>query len=74
MYLLLALSCTVLNEFIAQVLAWRSRTLAQGLEQLIDNPTLRSDFYNHGLIDGAKNAAGGKHPSYLSGDTFARAE
>ncbi len=77
MYLLLSLTGTVINEFISQILKWRARTLQASITQLLDNKTLRLDFYNHGLIAGLmgskQDAASGNHPSYLSGDTFARA-
>lgn len=98
LYLLLSLTCTVINEFISQILELRATTLAVGLEQLIDDDVVKGDFYNHGLIDGLMGGdrawipwcidgigrliayfrgkprqAAGKHPSYLSGDTFARA-
>lgn len=80
MYLALSLFCTVANELVATVLKWRAESLAIGIRQLVDIPTLRTDFYNHGLIDGAKcvSTAGSKpggagHPSYLSGKIFAMA-
>lgn len=77
MYLLLSLSCTVVNEIIAQILSWRATTLQAGVQQLIDNKQVLGDFYNHGLIAGLigskADAAGGKHPSYFSGETFSRA-
>jgi hypothetical protein len=80
MYLALSIFCTVANELMATVFGWRAKSLATGIGQLIDHPPLRNDFYNHGLIDGAKSAstAGGKpgksdHPSYISGKVFAMA-
>jgi hypothetical protein len=77
MYLLLALTCTALNEVVAQILQWRAQTLRRSLLQLIDDKTLRADFYDHGLVAGLmgakQDAAGGRHPSYLSGETFSRA-
>ena len=73
MYLVLSLVCTVFNEYISQILAWRSKTLAGGIERLIDVPQLRADFYNHGLMDMTRAASDGKHPSYVSGRTFASA-
>ena len=72
MYFVLSLVCTVVNEYIATWTNLRANTLRGALEQLIDVPKLRADFYDHGLIDGA-NAATGAHVSYLSADTFAAA-
>jgi hypothetical protein len=55
MYLVLSLVCTVINEFIATKLALRSKSLAAGLRELLDDPVVRNAFYDHGLIAGAKN-------------------
>jgi hypothetical protein len=71
MYLMLSLLCTVVNEFIAGCLKLRSRRLEAGLKELLDDPVVRSAFYDQGLIAGTKMALGGDHPSYLSAETFA---
>lgn len=56
MYLMLSLLCTVVNEFIASKANLRAKSLAAALEKLLDNDAVRADFYNHGLIVGAKRA------------------
>ena len=71
-YFVLSLVCTVINEYLATWANLRANTLKNSLQQLIDVPRLRTDFYDHGLIDGANDAKGG-HVSYLSGETFALA-
>src|SRR5665213_1899280 len=83
MYLVLSLISTVLNEYIATKMKLRASTLKDALQEILDNKTLRNDFYDHGLIDGANKAVGGGvaanentaegHVSYLSGQTFAMA-
>ncbi|MFZ0694456.1 MAG: hypothetical protein WAN51_09975 [Alphaproteobacteria bacterium] len=73
MYLLLSLACTALNEFIATCAGLRAKTLQNALTQLLDVASLKSDFYNHGLIDGGNAAVNGAHVSYLSSQTFAMA-
>lgn len=80
MYTVLSVLCTVINELIATCLSWRANSLAVGLRQILDDPTLCTDFYDHGLIVSARNASGkegrgasGRHPSYLSGKSFAQA-
>ncbi len=80
MYSVMSVFCTVLNELISTLLGWRAKSLAIGIGELLDDPTLRTDFYNHGLIDGAKcvSTGGSKerakgHPSYFSGKIFAMA-
>ena len=56
MYLVLSLLCTVVNEFIATKLKLRSKNLAAGLQELLDDPVVRNAFYDHGLIAGTKKA------------------
>lgn len=92
-YLLLAILCTAINEYIAHVFASRGKLLAKGILGMLspdstppspvpnepaagqpagNNPQidLVKDFYQHGLLCGLweKN---GKHPSYISAQTFA---
>jgi len=57
MYLVLSLLCTVVNEFIATKLKLRSSTLQDALQKLIDDPTLLTNFYSHGLIASNGRAA-----------------
>jgi hypothetical protein len=81
MYLVLSLLCTVINEFIATKLGLRSKTLATGMQELLDDPAVRDAFYHHGLIAGTRDAVArvdrlslvrkaDDHPSYISADTF----
>ena len=50
MYLMLSLLCTVINEYIATKLKIRANTLADALQKMLDDPTLRETFYKNGLI------------------------
>jgi hypothetical protein len=56
MYLVLSLVCTVINEFIATRLDLRSKALAAGLQEILDDPVVRNAFYDHGLITSTRNA------------------
>jgi hypothetical protein len=56
MYLLLSLICTVVNEYIAGKLNLRSKSLAAGLQALLDDPKVRQAFYEHGLVAGTRSA------------------
>ena len=76
-YLLLALFCTTVNEWLAGLLKTRGKLLAQGVCQLLDgqpqgtNSTgFLSAFYDHPLITGMM-MKDGQHPSYLPARTFA---
>jgi hypothetical protein len=55
-YLLLSLICTAITELIAQAIAWRSKTLEEGIRNLLKDPTLDRDLaaelYKHPLVDG----------------------
>ena len=84
-YLLLAIICTSLNEWIASVLGLRSKNLALGIKQLLDNQPkpvagdpakattdkdwLLAEFYKHPLVTGMRK--GEEHPSYIPSRTFA---
>lgn len=76
-YLLLAIMCTSLNEWIAGVLNLRGKNLALAIRQLLDhqpttsNPgqnSLVQEFYNHPLISGMTKSS--QHPSYIPARTF----
>lgn len=56
MYLVLSLIVTVLNEVVATAADLRSSNLEQAVTALIDDQTLRSDFYDHGLIASVNDA------------------
>ena len=82
-YLLLAIMCTTVNEWIAGVTSVRAKTLEKGIKQLLDQQpgsdpgkTFIDEFYAHPLISGmltpGKTVSDG-HPSYLPSRTFATA-
>ena len=83
-YLLLAIMCTTINEWLAGVLNTRSTNLASGIKQLLDaQPDAGGNvnafvqkFYAHPLISGmwrpGKSGDSG-HPVYIPARTFATA-
>jgi hypothetical protein len=79
-YLLLAIICSTINEWIAGWLGDRSKTLATAIKQLLDQQPGSKDqtqsfleqFYSHPLISGMMGP-GNTHPSYLPSRTFATA-
>src|SRR5437868_6323164 len=83
-YLLLAIICSTMNEWIAGWLRVRSKTLATAITQLLDDQKGSGDatqsflqqFYSHPLIAGMMSPGdkpADSHPSYLSSRTFATA-
>jgi len=82
-YLLLAIICTSVNEWIAGVMKVRSNNMASAIEQLLDAQPGGKDgaanwflqqFYSHPLIAGMRRQnAKQARPSYLSARTFATA-
>jgi hypothetical protein len=79
-YLLLAIFCTTINEWLAGILKTRGKLLKQGILQLLapdarDSKTAETNpivslFYQHPLVKGMIRDAA--HPSYLPARTFAK--
>jgi len=84
-YLLLAIICTTINEWIASAFGLRSKTLGKAIKQLLDNQkqlgsdsvvSFLEDFYKHPLVTGMVprgTTPSDVRPSYLSARTFASA-
>ena len=71
-YFLLSTLCSTLNEWVAAALRWRSKTLEQGVRQLLgEGDELCSRLYAHPLIVGLTHGDG--RPSYIPSHTFATA-
>jgi hypothetical protein len=81
-YLLLAIVCTAMNEWIARLFQTRGALLKQGIQQLLaprdgatgGNAGAEADivarFYNHPLVKALMGDD--KHPSYMPARTFAK--
>jgi len=83
-YLLLAIICTTVNEWIAGIMNTRSTTLSMAIKQLLDgqkgDPASQDlnwflkQFYAHPLITGmSQPGKDGAHPAYLPSRAFATA-
>ncbi len=82
-YLLLAIICTTMNEWIAGVFKMRAGTLKHAIVQLLDQQGGTQDaadrnwflqqFYAHPLIVGMSGPKTGELPAYLSARAFATA-
>jgi hypothetical protein len=78
-YLLLSLICTTVNEWIAGILQWRGKTLADAISVLLTGvpapkdgkPPIVQQLYDHPLL--ASLRRGTRDPSYIPPRTFARA-
>lgn len=81
-YLILALTCTAINEMIAGWLDRRCKNLFEGIRTLLNDPTMRvpstastadqgllDRFYSHPLIKTLEEH--GRKPSYIPSRTFA---
>lgn len=81
-YLILALTCTAVNELIASMLDRRTNNLFEGLKNLLSDSTWKPSspgdaagtdlvgaFYSHPLIKSLEE--NGKKPSYIPSRTFA---
>src|SRR5512132_2778688 len=73
-YLLLSLLCTAINEWIAGLLALRSKTKEQGIRNLVNDGSgtgFAKALYDHPLIKGLCEQ--GHKPSYIPSRIFALA-
>ena len=83
-YFLLALITSSVNEWLCSLFALRAKTLREGIENLLDDPTtaaladrwgksqLSEAFYASPLIEGLSRNRGGRGPSYIPADTYVR--
>ncbi len=76
-YLLLSLMCSILSEWIARVVALRSNTLDKALQNLLGDPAIVKQLYNHPLVKGLSQKGlfdklfhRESRPSYISTHTF----
>jgi len=54
-YTLMSLLCTTINEqVIARFLQLRAQTLEEGIHNMLENPELVKELYDHPLIKGCK--------------------
>jgi hypothetical protein len=83
-YLLLAIMCTTINEWLAGIMKARASSLASGIKQLLDaqpdasgnTNAFLQEFYKHPLISSMLTPGQGgadSHPNYLPARTFATA-
>jgi hypothetical protein len=80
-YLLLALICTAINEWIATIVNKRGKNLFDGIRNLLNDPRftgLAQQLYTHGLVDCISQGASdpdkpNRLPSYLPSSTFSLA-
>jgi hypothetical protein len=81
-YLLLAILCTTVNEWVAGWMGLRSKNLQSSIRQLLDSQKgvgnddadwFLQQFYKHPLITGMLRPGDRSHPSYLPSRTFAAA-
>lgn len=77
LYLIISGFCSALQEFVANTLRWRSKTLEQALGKLLRDPDAAKKIYGHALAAGLWSPAwirkdNPRKPSYIPTDTFAR--
>ena len=68
LYLLLSLLASAIQEVIASLLDWRSKTLTKGLSDLLNDEQLVAEFYAHPLIQSIHQ--GGRKPTFIPARTF----
>ncbi|HMN26911.1 MAG TPA: hypothetical protein PKE45_02060 [Caldilineaceae bacterium] len=74
-YMLFAVICSALNEWLAGILKLRARTLREGIQKLLSDPNgehLAKQFFEHPLFRGLTPGNNQAFPSYIPARTFAR--
>src|SRR5215212_2137097 len=76
LYFLLSIVCSSVQEFIAQVLGLRARTLEEGVRNLIGDEALTDRFFRHPRLKALSKPRGwvrsaGRGPSYIPSRVFA---
>lgn len=70
----LSLAGMYIQEWIVGKLGWRSSMLESYIENLLTDPTIAKQFYNHPLIQGLHSGPDGSHrPSYIPSIQFSTA-
>lgn len=75
-YLLLAVICSTLNEWIAGILKLRAKTLQEGIANLLEDPEVKGlakQFFAHPLVKGLTRQGKNSFPSYIPASTFTAA-
>ena len=67
-YLILSLVCTSATEIVAGVMRLRAKTLAEGIRNLLRDPKIEKEFFEHPLIKSLNIR--GRSPSYIPAQTF----
>lgn len=71
-WLLLALACVGIQEWVSRILNLRARELEKAIGKMLDDPGLTTYFYNHPLIKGLSISKRKGIPSYIPKNTYAR--
>lgn len=69
-FLLVSALCSALQELLANWMNLRAKTMEGAFKQLLQNPNIADEIYNHALVKGM--VKDGRKPSYLTSETFAR--
>lgn len=76
LYLLLAVICSTLNEWIAGILKLRAKTLREGIANMLEDPEVKGiakQFFDHPLVKGLTRKGENNLPSYIPASTFTAA-
>lgn len=68
LYLILSLVCTSATEIVAGVMHLRAKTLVEGIRNLLRDPEIEKEFFQHPLIKSLNIR--GRNPSYIPAQTF----
>ncbi len=70
-WVILAVITSQIQDWIASILTWRASFLEATITQMLDDPNLKDEIYNHPLIQGLYTNGGKRKPAGIPEDKFA---
>lgn len=70
-WITLAMITSQIQEWIASILSWRAKMLEDAIGNILGNPDLQKQFYDHPLVKGLYTNSGKRKPGGIPNDKFA---
>ena len=70
-WILLAAVTSAIQDWVSQLLKWKSNMLEESIGNILASGTLKNDFYNHPLIKSLHSEGGKRKPSQIPSKQFA---
>ena len=70
-WITLAMFTSQIQEWIASILSWRAKMLEDAIGNILGNPELHNQFYEHPIVKGLYTTSGKRKPGGIPSDKFA---